>query len=121
MVLGIGRAMELLHLSMALGAFLTGLMLAESHYRHQIEADIEPVRGTLLGLFFMTVGMSIDFGLLIREWHWVLLAVAGLLFIKSSVLWVLSRLSGLITAMPYAQHCYYLKPVNLVLCYSAWH
>ncbi|MBT4147256.1 MAG: transporter [Gammaproteobacteria bacterium] len=95
MVLGIGRAMELLHLSMALGAFLTGLMLAESHYRHQIEADIEPVRGTLLGLFFMTVGMSIDFGLLTREWHWVLLAVAGLLFIKASVLWVLSRISGL--------------------------
>ncbi|OQK17076.1 hypothetical protein AU255_04035 [Methyloprofundus sedimenti] len=95
MVLGIGRAMELLHLSMALGAFLAGLMLAESHYRHQIEADIEPVRGTLLGLFFMTVGMSIDFGLLIREWHWVLLAVAGLLLIKASVLWLLSRLSGL--------------------------
>ena len=95
MVLGIGRAMELLHLSMALGAFLTGLMLAESHYRHQIEADIEPVRGTLLGLFFMTVGMSIDFGLLIREWHWVLLAVAGLLLIKICVIWVLSRISGL--------------------------
>ena len=95
MVLGIGRAMELLHLSMALGAFLTGLMLAESHYRHQIEADIEPVRGTLLGLFFMTVGMSIDFGLLIREWHWILLAVAGLLLIKTSVVWLLSRLSGL--------------------------
>ena len=95
MVLGIGRAMELLHLSMALGAFLTGLMLAESHYRHQIEADIEPVRGTLLGLFFMTVGMSIDFGLLIREWHWVLLAVAGLLLIKTGVIWVLSRISGL--------------------------
>lgn len=95
MVLGIGRAMELLHLSMALGAFLAGLMLAESHYRHQIEADIEPVRGTLLGLFFMTVGMSIDFGLLIREWHWVSLAVAVLLFIKTSVLWLLSRLSGL--------------------------
>ncbi|WP_428354176.1 monovalent cation:proton antiporter-2 (CPA2) family protein [Methyloprofundus sp.] len=95
MVLGIGRAMELLHLSMALGAFLTGLMLAESHYRHQIEADIEPVRGILLGLFFMTVGMSIDFGLLIKEWQWVLLAVAGLLLIKTCVLWVLSRISGL--------------------------
>ena len=95
MVLGIGRAMELLHLSLALGAFLTGLMLAESHYRHQIEADIEPVRGILLGLFFMTVGMSIDFGLLIREWHWVLLAVAGLLLIKICVIWILARISGL--------------------------
>ncbi|RKZ87693.1 MAG: transporter, partial [Gammaproteobacteria bacterium] len=64
LVLGVAWIMESVGLSMALGAFLAGLMLAESQYRHQIEADILPFRGILLGLFFMTVGMGIDFDLL---------------------------------------------------------
>ena len=64
LVLGVAWIMESIGFSMALGAFLAGTMLAESHYRHQIEADILPFRGILLGLFFMTVGMGIDFGLL---------------------------------------------------------
>lgn len=93
-VLGTAWLMEEVGLSMALGAFLAGVMLADSHYRHQVIADIQPFRGILLGLFFMGVGMSIDFGLLAR--HWILLAalVAGLLLLKSSLLWLLCRLMG---------------------------
>ena len=59
-VLGAALLMEHAGMSMALGAFLAGLLLAESNFRHQLEADIEPFRGMLLGLFFMSVGMSID-------------------------------------------------------------
>ena len=95
LVLGAAKLMELVGLSMALGAFLAGLMLAESHYRHQIEADIQPFRGILLGLFFMSVGMSIDFGLLNQEIKLIAVLVIVLLLVKSSVLWVLCRISGI--------------------------
>ena len=86
--------MEEVGLSMALGAFLAGVMLAESHYRHQMIADIQPFRGILLGLFFMGVGMSIDFGLLGRQGVLFAGLVLGLLLIKSAILWVLCRLMG---------------------------
>ena len=69
MVLGTALLMEQVGLSMAMGAFLAGILLAESNFRHQLEADIEPFRGMLLGLFFMSVGMSID-GNLVREVAW---------------------------------------------------
>ena len=59
-VLGAALLMQFAGMSMALGAFLAGLLLAESNFRHQLEADIEPFRGLLLGLFFMSVGMAID-------------------------------------------------------------
>ena len=62
LVLGIALAFEHAGLSMALGAFLAGVLLAESEYRHEIEAAIEPFKGLLLGLFFIAVGMSVDFG-----------------------------------------------------------
>jgi monovalent cation:proton antiporter-2 (CPA2) family protein len=93
-VLGTAWLMEAAGLSLALGAFLAGLMMADSHYRHQVIADIEPFRGILLGLFFMGVGMSIDFGLL-RE-QGVLFAglLLGLLLMKTVILWVLCRLMG---------------------------
>ena len=74
-VLGAALLMQEVGLSMAMGAFLAGLLLAESNFRHQLEADIEPFRGMLLGLFFMSVGMSIDLAL-VRE-QWLLLAVAA--------------------------------------------
>ena len=61
-------------LSMAMGAFLAGLLLAESNFRHQLEADIEPFRGILLGLFFMSVGMSIDLSLLRQQWLVLIIA-----------------------------------------------
>jgi monovalent cation:proton antiporter-2 (CPA2) family protein len=95
LVLGVAWLMETAGLSMALGAFLAGLMLAESHYRHQIEADIQPFRGILLGLFFMSVGMSIDLGMLVDR-PWVILGlVAGLMALKALIAWGLCRLSGL--------------------------
>ncbi len=93
-VLGTAWLMEEVGLSLALGAFLAGLMMADSHYRHQVIADIQPFRGIFLGLFFMGVGMSIDFSLI--GGHTVEIAgmVLGLLLIKSVILWVLCRLMG---------------------------
>ena len=85
-VLGIGWATQMVGLSMALGAFLAGLLLSESEFRHQVEADIEPFRGILLGLFFMTVGMSIDIGLAFREIVTVLSYLGGLIVLKFVVM-----------------------------------
>jgi CPA2 family monovalent cation:H+ antiporter-2 len=85
-VLGIGWATQMVGLSMALGAFLAGLLLSESEFRHQVEADIEPFRGILLGLFFMTVGMSIDIGLAFSEIALVLACLGGLIAIKFSAM-----------------------------------
>lgn len=93
-VLGTAWLMEEAGLSLALGAFLAGLMMAESSYRHQVVADIQPFRGILLGLFFMGVGMSIDFGLLGRNAAIITGLVVALLLIKSAILWQLCRLMG---------------------------
>ena len=93
-VLGTAWLMETVGLSLALGAFLAGLMMANSHYRHQVIADIKPFRGILLGLFFMGVGMTINFGLLGRQSVLIAGLVLGLLLIKSVILWVLCRLMG---------------------------
>jgi monovalent cation:proton antiporter-2 (CPA2) family protein len=94
LVLGVAWIMESVGFSMALGAFLAGVMLAESHYRHQIEADILPFRGILLGLFFMTVGMGIDFSLLWERLVDILLLTWGLMTLKCLVVYLLSRLTG---------------------------
>lgn len=94
-VLGTAWLMAEVGLSMALGAFLAGLMLADSHYRHQVVADIQPFRGILLGLFFMAVGMSIDFSLIGRQGLLVAGLVLGVLMIKSSLLWGLGRMMKL--------------------------
>ncbi len=94
LVLGVAWLMEFVGLSMALGAFLAGLMLAESHYRHQIEADIMPFRGILLGLFFMTVGMGIDFGLLIDNIVAIILLTIGLMLVKALVVFGLTKVAG---------------------------
>jgi len=93
-VLSTAWLMSLAGLSMALGAFLAGLMLADSHYRHQVVADIQPFRGLLLGLFFMSVGMSIDFGLLGDRSLQIAGLVLGLLLIKALLLWGLCRAMG---------------------------
>ncbi len=92
-VLGTAWLMDAVGLSMALGAFLAGMMLADSHFRHQIIADIQPFRGSLLGLFFMAVGMSINFGLLTERVLLVIVLVAGLLCLKAVVLWGLCRVA----------------------------
>ena len=94
-VLGVGWATEQAGLSMALGAFLAGLLIAETEYRHQFEGDIEPFRGLLLALFFVTVGMGIDPALVVREAPAVLALVAGLLALKAGVLFALGRAFGL--------------------------
>jgi len=94
LVLGVAWIMESVGLSMALGAFLAGLMLAESHFRHQIEADILPFRGILLGLFFMTVGMGIDFGLLWNQLGLIIVLAVGLMMVKGAVVYGLARVSG---------------------------
>ena len=67
-VLGSALAMQLGGLSMAMGAFLAGVLLSESTFRHQLEADIEPFRGILLGLFFLAVGMSLDLAVVAANW-----------------------------------------------------
>lgn len=81
-------------LSMALGAFLAGVLLAESAYRYQIEADIEPFRGLLLGLFFISIGMRVDISAVVAAWWIVLGGAAGLIIIKAFVLSVLARMFG---------------------------
>jgi len=93
-VLGAAFLMHAVGLSMALGAFLAGVLLAESSFRHELEADIEPFRGLLLGLFFMSVGMGIDFALL-RGWWWALaLALPALFLVKILVAGGLMAFTG---------------------------
>jgi CPA2 family monovalent cation:H+ antiporter-2 len=82
-------------LSTALGAFLAGLLLSETEYRHQIEIDLAPVKGLLLGLFFITVGMSVDLLAVWRQMHLILIAVAVLLLVKAIVLYGVTRLLGI--------------------------
>lgn len=81
-------------LSMALGAFLAGMMLGESHFRHQIESDIRPFRDLLLGLFFISVGMLIDPHLFYDQWHWIVPAAILLLLFKALLTTVLLKLLG---------------------------
>jgi glutathione-regulated potassium-efflux system ancillary protein KefC len=95
LVLGIALGYEKVGLSMALGAFLAGVLLAESEYRHEIEAAVEPFKGLLLGLFFIAVGMGVDFGVLIERPLVVAAIVAGLFLLKGAVLWFLGRRAGL--------------------------
>ena len=93
-VTGMALLMDSVGLSMALGAFLAGVLLADSEFRHALEADIEPFKGLLLGLFFIAVGMSVNFGLLATEPGLVLALVLGLTAVKFLVLFLLGRLSG---------------------------
>lgn len=94
LVIGIAQLMALAGVSMALGAFLAGVLLASSEYRHALETDIEPFKGLLLGLFFISVGMSIDFGLLRSQPLTVAGLVSGFLALKLLTLWVVARLIG---------------------------
>lgn len=91
LVVGIAGLMQLVGLSMALGAFLAGVLLAESEYRRELETDIEPFKGLLLGLFFIAVGMSIDFGVLRQSPGLMALIVAGFLAVKAAVIYSLAR------------------------------
>ncbi len=92
LVIGIAQVMTLAGLSMGLGAFLAGVLLASSEYRHALETDIEPFKGLLLGLFFISVGMAIDFGLLISQPLVVAMLIGGFLTVKLVTLWVVARI-----------------------------
>ena len=93
-VLGAALLMQLSGLSMAMGAFLAGVLLSESTFRHQIEADIEPFRGILLGLFFLSVGMALDLGVVAGNWPMILGLVVALMAAKALCIYVVARLMG---------------------------
>lgn len=90
-VLGSALAMQLGGLSMAMGAFLAGVMLSESTFRHQLEADVEPFRGILLGLFFMAVGMSLDLAVVAENWHLVAIYVVAYMVMKAVGIYAVAR------------------------------
>ena len=92
MVIGVALLMQLVGLSPALGTFIAGVMLATSDYRHELESDIEPFKGLLLGVFFMTVGAGINFTLFASAWVPIVLATLGLIAVKVVVLLVLAKL-----------------------------
>ena len=94
-VIGIALLMEQVGLSMALGAFLAGVLLADSEYRHALEADIEGFKGLLLGLFFISVGMSVNIGLILTQGALVLSLALGVMLAKGLVLFLLGKISGL--------------------------
>jgi glutathione-regulated potassium-efflux system ancillary protein KefC len=95
LVIAIGLLMQWVGMSMALGTFLAGVLLADSEYRHALETDLEPFKGLLLGLFFIAVGMSIDFGVLLAQPFVILGLVAIFLSIKIAVLYGLSYPFGI--------------------------
>ena len=95
LVLGSALFMDALGLSMALGTFIAGVLLAESEYRHELEIAIDPFKGLLLGLFFISVGMALNLGVLYTHLLWVLASVAVLVAVKTGVLYSLARIYGL--------------------------
>ncbi|ELY3804012.1 glutathione-regulated potassium-efflux system protein KefB [Cronobacter sakazakii] len=95
LVLGSALFMDLLGLSMALGTFIAGILLAESEYRHELEIAIEPFKGLLLGLFFISVGMALNLGVLYTHILWVVMSVVVLVSVKMAVLYGLGRFQGL--------------------------
>ncbi|MGH8738770.1 MAG: cation:proton antiporter, partial [Burkholderiales bacterium] len=94
LVVGAALGMELIGLSPSLGAFLAGVLVADSEFRHELEADIEPFKGLLLGLFFIAVGMSANLGLLGREPLTVLALALGLMAVKFALMALVSRAAG---------------------------
>ncbi|EFL3858030.1 glutathione-regulated potassium-efflux system protein KefB [Escherichia coli] len=94
LVLGSALFMDALGLSMALGTFIAGVLLAESEYRHELETAIDPFKGLLLGLFFISVGMSLNLGVLYTHLLWVVISVVVLVAVKILVLYLLARLYG---------------------------
>ena len=95
LVLGSALFMDALGLSMALGTFIAGVLLAESEYRHELETAIDPFKGLLLGLFFISVGMALNLGVLYTHLLWVIASVAVLVAVKTLVLYLLARIYGL--------------------------
>ncbi len=92
-VLGAALLMQVSGLSMAMGAFLAGVLLSESTFRHQIEADVEPFRGILLGLFFLGVGMSLDLSVVQQNWQLIISGVLALMFAKALMIYIVARVT----------------------------
>src|SRR5262249_36589617 len=93
-VIGTSLLMTSVGLSRSLGAFLAGVVLADSEYRHGLEADIEPFKGLLLGLFFISVGMSADLALIVSHPIAIIAATVGLMVVKAALLLGLGRIAG---------------------------
>ena len=93
-VLGAALIMEAGGLSMAMGAFMAGVLLSTSTFRHQLEADVEPFRGLLLGLFFLAVGMSLDLAVVGRNWQFIAMAVVIYMILKGGAIYGLARVLG---------------------------
>ena len=94
MTLGLSWLTELAGLSLAMGAFLAGMLIAETNFKHRVEEDIRPFHDVLLGLFFITIGMKLDWEVLFDSWAWVLLLATVPILIKAGLIYGLSRLSG---------------------------
>ncbi|WP_374428338.1 monovalent cation:proton antiporter-2 (CPA2) family protein [Tabrizicola sp.] len=92
-VLGSALWMQLGGLSAAMGAFLAGVLLSESSFRHQLETDVEPFRGILLGLFFLAVGMALDLSVIAENWQLVAVSVVSLMVLKSLIIYVVARIN----------------------------
>jgi glutathione-regulated potassium-efflux system protein KefB len=93
-VLGAALLMDVAGLLMAMGAFLAGVMLSNSSYRHQIESDVEPLRSLLMGLFFLAVGMSLDLSVVAAEWRLLLAMLAVFMLAKGAAVFAVARLFG---------------------------
>ena len=91
-VLGAALVMQVSGLSMAMGAFLAGVLLSESTFRHQLEADVEPFRGILLGLFFLAVGMSLNLAVVAANWQMVVFYVAAFMIVKAIAIYIVARM-----------------------------
>ena len=91
-VLGAAVLMQAGGLSMAMGAFLAGVLLSESSFRHQLEADVEPFRGLLLGLFFLSVGMALDLSIIARNWQVIAISVPAFIILKMLVIYGVARM-----------------------------
>lgn len=94
-VLGLAFATQSIGLSMALGAFLAGLLLAETEYEHQVKADILPFKGLLLGLFFISVGMNVDMGFIVANFRLLILASGCLILLKALIIIIICRFYGI--------------------------
>jgi CPA2 family monovalent cation:H+ antiporter-2 len=94
MTLGLSWLTELAGLSLAMGAFLAGMLIAETDFKHKVENDIRPFHDVLLGLFFITIGMKLDWEVLFVSWHWVLLLTIVPVLFKAGLVFVLARMQG---------------------------
>ena len=118
--LGLAWLTEHFGLSLALGAFVAGMLIAETEYKHQVETDIRPFHDVLLGLFFITIGMKLDWRSLYEQWALVLLLATGPLLFKLGLITPWPRCSGPAPAWRCARACTWPKPVSSASCCCRW-